>query len=98
MEKRTIDRLTVAGLAIFVILSLIYLFRDEIGKIQLDLSSGMSSSNFEVPFGIPSFNLDWFYSMDPATKIIFMFLMTILAATLIGGTCILARKRASSKR
>jgi|AGTN01.3.fsa_nt_gi hypothetical protein len=98
MEKRTIDRLTVAGLAIFVILSLIYLFRDEIWKMQLDLSSGMSSSKFEVPFAIPSFNMDWFYSMDPATKIIFMFLMTILVATLIGGACILARKRASSKR
>lgn len=92
-----IDYLTVAGLAIFLILGIIYLTWDHISQINLSLDP--SSANISLPFGIPSVNLDWFQSMDQASQLIFCFLLTILVATLIGGTLmyLVYRKRAGTK-
>jgi hypothetical protein len=99
MDKRTIDYFTVAGLAIFVILGIIYLTWDHISQINLNLSLDPSSVNISLPFGIPDFNMDWFNTMDPASRIIFCFVMTILLGTLIGGTWmyLVHRKRTGAK-
>jgi hypothetical protein len=92
-----IDYLTVAGLAIFLILGIIYLTWDHISQINLSLDP--SSANISLPFGIPSVNLDWFQSMDQASQLILCFLLTILVATLIGGTLmyLVFRKRTGTK-
>jgi len=99
MEKRTIDYITVAGLAIFLILGIVYLCRDYISRINLNLSLDPSSAGISLPaFGIPSFSLDWFYSMDPASKLVFTFIMFLLLSTLVGGTLMYLRYRRSSAR
>jgi hypothetical protein len=97
MEKRTIDYITVAGLVIFVVLGIVYLCRDEISKINLSLDP--SSASVSLPaFSIPSFSLDWFYSMDPASKLVFTFVMFLLLSTLVGGTLMYLKYRRSSAR
>jgi hypothetical protein len=97
MEKRTIDHLTVAGLVIFVILSIIYLCWDHIIELRIPLDPPTSS--LAIPaFAIPSFSLDWFYDMDPASKIVFSFVMFLLLSTLVGGTLAYLRHRRSSAR
>jgi hypothetical protein len=99
MEKRTIDYITVAGLAICLILGVTYLCWDHISQIHLNLSMDPSSVGISVPaFSIPSFSLDWFYSMDPASKIVFVFVMFLLLSTLVGGTLMYLRYRRSSAR
>jgi hypothetical protein len=97
MDKRTIDHITVAGLAIFVILSIIYLCWNHITELKVSLEP--PSANLALPdFAIPSFNMDWFYSMDPASKIVFSFVMFLLLSTLVGGTLVYLRHRRSSAR
>jgi hypothetical protein len=98
MDKRTIDYYTVAGLAIFVILSIIYLCRDHLSQIRLDVALDKSPVNISLP-AMPNLSMDWFHNMDPATKIVFCFVMTILFGTLIGGTWmyLVHRKRTGAK-
>ena len=100
MEKETIDRLTVLGLAIFAVLSAIYLCRDTIGNMLTNLARNPPQSNISLPgIAMPSLSLDWWYKMDPATKIIFVFIMMILISTIIGGTWMyLIRKRAAARK
>jgi hypothetical protein len=99
MEKQTIDRLTVAGLATFALLSLIYLCWDRISQIRLTLPLDRPSPNIALPFGIPNFNLDWYNNMDPASRLVFIFVMMILVSTIIGGTWMyLMRRRSSARR
>jgi hypothetical protein len=97
MEKETIDRLTVAGLAIFVILSIIYLCWDHITELKVSLNP--PSADIALPaFTIPDLSLDWFHSMDPASKLVFTFVMFLLLSTLVGGTLVYLRHRKSSAR
>jgi hypothetical protein len=100
MEKETIDRMTVAGLAMFVILSIIYLCWDHISNILLNISVDSPTANMSLPsLTMPSLSFDWFYKMDPASRIIFVFIMMILVSTIIGGTWMyLIRKRASARK
>jgi hypothetical protein len=100
MEKETIDRLTVLGLAIFAVLSAIYLCRDTISKMLTDLVENPPKSNISLPgIAMPSLSFDWWYKMDPASRIIFVFIMTILISTIIGGTWMyLIRKRAAARK
>jgi hypothetical protein len=100
MEKRTIDYITVAGLAIFVILGIIYLCWNHISQIHLNVSLDPSLANISLPaLTIPNLSLDWFYAMDPASRLIFLFIMMILASTIIGGTWMyLVHRRSNSRR
>ena len=99
MRDRRVDYLTVAGLAIFVIMSSIYLCRDRIGQMLSDLSLDSSSTDVTLPFGIPVIDLEWFYEMDTASQIMLCFLATCIVATLIGGTCMyLIRRRLGSRK
>jgi hypothetical protein len=99
MEKRTIDYITVAGLAIFVILGIVYLCRDYISSIRLNLSPDPSSANIALPaFSMPDLSLGWFYAMDPASKLIFSFVIFLLLSTLVGGALMYLRYRRSSAR
>jgi hypothetical protein len=87
MRHEPIDYLTIAGLAIFLILGIVYISWDYITVVHIDLGQPISSVTGSLPaIGIPNFNMDWFDSMDAASKIIFCFIMTTLVATLIGGT------------
>ena len=99
MEKDTIDRLTVLGLAIFVILSAIYLCRDAISKMLTDLAENPPQSNISLPgIAIPRLSLDWWNNMDPASRLIFVFIMTVLASTIIGGTFMYVMRKKSAAR
>jgi hypothetical protein len=96
-REKWINYLTVAGLVGFVLLSLIYLNLDAISQINIDFSLD-SGSGISLP-GLPNINFDWFNAMDPASKLIFGFLVTILAGSLIGSALLLiVRKRASARK
>jgi hypothetical protein len=97
MELRKIDYYTIAGLAIFVILSVIYLCLDDIKKIHLSLSPPEMSYNGGSlpPLRIPDFNLDWFHSMDPVSRILFCFLAMVVVSTAIGCAWLYMRYRRS---
>lgn len=98
MKPKNIDYYTVAGLAIFVFLSMIYICRDYIGKIHFDLPVDTTSINLPVPaINIPAIDLGWYQNLDPASKIIAWFIGIILLATLVGSILMLfvyRRKRA----
>jgi hypothetical protein len=100
MEKETIDRLTVAGLGIFVVLSAIYLCWDHITQIHLNLAINPPSADLSLPnFSMPGFSLDWFYNMDPASRLVFCFIMLMLVSTIVGATWMyLARRRSSARK
>ncbi len=98
MREKWIDYFTVAGLAIFIILGIVYLNLDAISKMNFDFSLDSASSNISLP-GIPSINFDWFNAMDPVSKLIFGFLMLILIGSVIGGIGMLvAMKRTSARK
>ncbi len=97
-KEKMIDYVTIAGLIIFAILGLIYLNLDTISHMNLSVSLDSAASNISVP-GLPSLNFNWFTQMDPVSKLVFSFLMMILAGCLIGSVWILVvRKRASARR
>lgn len=99
MEKRTIDQITVAGLAIFAILGIVYLCRDEISNIHLNFSLDPPSSDISLPaFSFPNLSLDWFYAMDPASKLVFSFVMFMLLSTLVASAVMYLRHRQSNAR
>ena len=98
MEKETIDRLTVAGLVIFFLLGILYTFWDRISQIRLDLTLNPPVDNLPIPaFNlIDLLNFDWFNKLDPASKLILGFVMTILIGTFIGGFLLYLRYRAQN--
>ncbi|MGA9141087.1 MAG: hypothetical protein WBZ29_12730 [Methanocella sp.] len=97
-KEKWINYFTVAGLAVFVILGIVYLNLDTISQMNINFSLDPSSSNLSLP-GLPNINFDWFTMMDPVSKIIFSFLVLILGGSLIGSAWLLiARKRASSRK
>lgn len=97
-REKWIDYITVAGLAVFIILGIVYLNLDAISKINIDLSMDSAVSNISLP-GMPVLNLDWFYAMDPASQLIFGFLILTLIGSLIGGVgMLMLRKRVSARK
>lgn len=99
MEKQTLDRITVAGLVICVILGALYLCWDNIAQIRWNFSLDPASMGISLPaFNFPNLSLDWFYAMDPASKIVFSFIMFILLSTFVAGVIMYLRHRRSSAR
>lgn len=99
MEKQTLDRITVVGLVICVILGILYLSWDRISRIRWNLSLDSPSVDLGLPaFSFPSLSLDWFYSMDPASKLVFSFVMFLLLSTFVAGAIMYLRHRQSSAR
>jgi uncharacterized protein YneF (UPF0154 family) len=98
MEKETIDRLTVVGLVIFFALGILYMFWDRISQIRPDIQLNPPVENLPIPaFNFTDLlNFDWFNSMDPASKLILTFVMTILVGTFIGGFLLYVRYRAQN--
>lgn len=98
VSKKWIDYFTVAGLVTFVILAIIYLNLETISQIHIDFSMDSALPGIEIPW-LANLNLDWFYAMDPVSRMIFGFLMLMLGGSLVGGLWMVAiRKRASARK
>jgi hypothetical protein len=99
MEKETLDRITVVGLVICMILGILYLCWDHITQIRWNVSLNPPSVDLGLPaFRFPSLSLDWFYSMDPASKLVFSFVMLMLLSTFVATTLMYLRHRRESAR
>jgi amino acid transporter len=99
MEKRTQDLITVAGLVICMILGILYLCWDNITQINWNFLLNPPSTGISLTaFSFPNLNLDWFYAMDPASKIVFSFVMFLLLSTFVAGAIMYLRHRRSSAR
>lgn len=94
MRRSNTDYLTIAGAAIFMLLSLAYLSMGYISQAFSNLSFKMDLAGYNMPDLNPGAFMDAFNALDGATQLLYIFVITLVAASTLGcfGTYFFYRK------
>jgi hypothetical protein len=80
MRRSNTDYLTIAGLVIFIILTMGYIALDYVDKAHPDISIDVPHAGVDLP----ELSLDGFNALDNATKLLYLFVFTLVTASVVG--------------